>query len=506
MRDYIKILLVFALPVFANSKYVGNYYNNVIEEDSCNLSQELLDEIHSYEDTANKIINSLINGKYKGGTYKELAQFVDKFGARVSGTENLENAIDYALNLMTENDLENVHGEDVDIPHWVRNYEYAELLEPRQVKLPVLGLGGSVSTPAEGIEAEAIVVTTFDQLKSENVSKAVKGKIVIFNEEWAGYGASVQYRSRGASEAAKLGAVAALIRSVTPFSMSTLHTGQQEYEDGVNQIPSVSITKEDARMFQRYQDRGETIKIKLSLNYTKYEDSKSRNSVGEIAGSSLPEKVVLISGHIDSWDVGVGAMDDGGGAFISWYALAVLKGLGLRAKRTLRAVLWTAEEPGLIGWQAYNATHFNELGNFTFVMESDEGTFTPLGIEYAAGTKGGCIINEIVKFLAPINATQTKSSSAVGSDISSWTESLIPGGSLLNANDKYFWFHHTQADTMDVLDPDDLDKATAVWAVVSYIIADLSEEFPRERDNFVLDNINKIRTDPLVKLVPKKIN
>ncbi|XP_030764612.1 carboxypeptidase Q-like [Sitophilus oryzae] len=410
MRDYIKILLVFALPVFANSKYVGNYYNNVIEEDSCNLSQELLDEIHSYEDTANKIINSLINGKYKGGTYKELAQFVDKFGARVSGTENLENAIDYALNLMTENDLENVHGEDVDIPHWVRNYEYAELLEPRQVKLPVLGLGGSVSTPAE--------------------------------ERY-------------------------------PFAE---------------------------------KDRGETIKIKLSLNYTKYEDSKSRNSVGEIAGSSLPEKVVLISGHIDSWDVGVGAMDDGGGAFISWYALAVLKGLGLRAKRTLRAVLWTAEEPGLIGWQAYNATHFNELGNFTFVMESDEGTFTPLGIEYAAGTKGGCIINEIVKFLAPINATQTKSSSAVGSDISSWTESLIPGGSLLNANDKYFWFHHTQADTMDVLDPDDLDKATAVWAVVSYIIADLSEEFPRERDNFVLDNINKIRTDPLVKLVPKKIN
>jgi len=300
---------------------------------------------------------------------------------------------------------------------------------------------------------------------------------------------TVAYRSRGATEAAKLGAVATLVRSITPFSMSTLHTGWQDYEKGVTQIPTASITKEDARLLQRYQDRGEKITIKLKLNYTRFNDTPSRNSVGEIQGSSNAQKVVLVSGHLDSWDVGVGAMDDGGGAFISWYALAVLKGLGLRAKRTLRAVLWTAEEEGYIGFSAYSAAHQNELKNFTFVMESDEGTFAPLGIEYAAGAKGGCIIQEIVKLLAPINATQTSASrGGVGSDISSWTESQIPGGSLLNANDKYFWYHHTPADTMDVLDPDNLDKAAAVWAVVSYIIADLNDDFPRDRNSTAYKN------------------
>ncbi|XP_066251112.1 carboxypeptidase Q-like isoform X2 [Euwallacea similis] len=478
----ITLHLLTANCIFLN----GNIKNNEVHNE-CNLPAKLVSEIRSYEDTANTIINSLINGKYKGRTYKELAKFVDKFGARVSGTENLENAIDYALHTMEQYDLENVHGEEVKVPHWVRNYEAAELLEPRKANVPVLGLGNSVSTPEGGIEAEVIVVDTFDQLKSENVSKNVKGKIVVFNENWISYGESVKYRSHGASEASKLGAVAALVRSVTPFSMSTLHTGWQEYDDDVEKIPTASITKEDARSFQRYQDRGDKIVLRLNLNYTRYEDSQSRNSVGEIKGSTHPNKVVLVSGHIDSWDVGVGAMDDGGGAFISWYALAVLKGLGLRAKRTLRAVLWTAEEPGLVGWSAYNASHFHELENFTFVMESDEGTFTPLGIEYAAGTEGGCIIQEIVNLLAPINATQTKASSSVGSDISFWTKSLIPGASLLNANSRYFWFHHTAADTMDVLNPDNMDKAAAVWAVVSYVIADLNDEFPRSRDSITKD-------------------
>ncbi|KAF7278802.1 hypothetical protein GWI33_007953 [Rhynchophorus ferrugineus] len=505
MGKLTKFIAILALPLLVNCKYIGSYKKDSVKYDTCDLSQSLLNEIHSYEETANTIINTIVNGKYKGGTYKELAKFVDKFGARLSGTQNLENSIDYMLELMRANNLDNVHGEEVYIPHWIRNEEHAELLEPRSAKLPVLGLGSSVSTPAEGIEAEAIVVTSFDQLKLENVSQAVKGKIVVYNEEWTGYGGTVQYRSRGASEASKLGAVASLVKSVTPFSMSTLHTGEQDYEDGVVPIPTASITKEDANMLQRMQDRGDTIKLKLVLNYTQYPDSKSRNSVGEIIGSSLPEKVVLVSGHIDSWDVGVGAMDDGGGAFISWYSLAILKALGLRAKRTLRAVLWTAEEPGLVGWAGYNATHFHELDNFTFVMESDEGTFTPLGIEYAAGVKGGCIIKEILKFLAPINASQAQySTGGVGSDISAWTQSLIPGGSLLNANEKYFWFHHSPADTMDVLDPDDLDKATAVWAVVSYIIADLSEEFPRERDQINIEALNKLQTDPQVKLVHNK--
>ncbi|KAJ8932973.1 hypothetical protein NQ314_014304 [Rhamnusium bicolor] len=457
-------------------------------DDACNLSSELIAEIQSYGPTVEKIINSITNGKFKGGTYKELSDFVDKFGSRLAGTQNLEDSIDYMLNLLQKYELDNVHGEDVQVPHWLRGTETGEMLEPRPAEVGVLALGNSVGTPDEGIQAEVLVVRSFDELDQRNFSEAANGKIVVFNFDYVSYGVSVSYRSQGARRAARHGAVAALIRSVTPFSMYTLHTGSQSYEANTPRIPALSITVEDARMFQRYQVK--KIVVKLNIQTQTLERTISRNTVAEITGSQDPEKVVLVSGHLDSWDVGVGAMDDGGGAFISWYALAVLKSLGLTAKRTLRAVLWTAEEEGLIGVQEYNRAHANELNNITFVMESDEGTFTPLGLEYSTGTRGGCILQEIVKLLAPINATQTVSSpGGVGSDISIWNR-IIPGGSLLNANDKYFWFHHTDADTMDVMDPDALDKSTALWASVAYIIADLSEEFPRDFDTVAtsLDN------------------
>uniref|UniRef100_V5I8M9 Carboxypeptidase Q n=1 Tax=Anoplophora glabripennis TaxID=217634 RepID=V5I8M9_ANOGL len=450
-------------------------------DDACDLSAELIAEIAAYQTTANTIINSLTNGKFKGGTYKELTDFVDKFGPRLSGTQNLEDSIDYMLDLLNQYELENVHGEELQVPHWERGNESAQMVSPREAEIAVLALGNSVGTPEEGIEAEVLVVRSFDELDQANFSEAANGKIVVFNNDFVSYGVSVQYRSQGARRAAIHGAVAALVRSVAPFSLYTLHTGTQSYGTGT-QIPSLSITIEDAKMFQRYQDRGEKIVLRLKSEAQTFNDSTSRNTVAEVEGSDEPEKVVLVSGHLDSWDVGVGAMDDGGGAFISWYALAVLKSLGIRAKRTLRAVLWTSEELGLVGAYAYDRDHADELDNITFVMESDEGTFTPLGLEYNAGTRGGCIIQEIMKLLAPINATQTEySSSGVGSDISIWAN-IIPGGSLLNANDRYFWYHHTEADTMDVMDPDNLDKATALFAVVSYVIADLSEEFPRDFD------------------------
>ncbi|VEN50887.1 unnamed protein product [Callosobruchus maculatus] len=233
-------------------------------------------------------------------------------------------------------------------------------------------------------------------------------------------------------------------------------------------------------MLQRYQDRGEKIIMQVNIQTKEYPNTVSRNVVAEVKGKEKPEKTVLVSGHIDSWDVGVGALDDGGGAFISWNALSVLRKLNLEAKRTVRAVLWTGEELGLIGVHAYNKAHKHELDNFTFVMESDEGTFTPLGLEYNTGTKGGCILKEIVQLFSSINATQVKyNGNGVGSDITIWS-GKIPTASLLNANQNYFWYHHSKADTMDVLDSDTLDRCTALWTSVAYIIADLSEEFPRD--------------------------
>ncbi|XP_074033403.1 carboxypeptidase Q [Leptinotarsa decemlineata] len=474
------LLVVFFVLTIASSDVLDNEVNG------CNLPTELKAEIASYGPTVNRIIDALTNGKFKGGVYNDLANFVDKFGARLSGTKNLENSIDYMLDLMKNRSLENVHGEHAMIPHWQRGDESGELLEPRKAKIGVLSLGSSVGTPSGSIQAEVLVVRSFEELEQANFSQAAKGKIVVFNFQFESYGKSVAYRGQGATQAAKHGAVAALIKSVTPYSQYTLHTGEQQYGNNVTKIPAVSITVEDARMLQRYQDRGQKIVIKLKTHTHSHPDSPSRNVVGEIVGSAKPEKIVLVSGHIDSWDVGVGAMDDGGGAFISWYALNVLKSLGLRARRTIRSVLWTAEEPGLIGAQAYNKAHASELKDHIFVMESDEGTFTPLGIEYNAGPKGGCIIQEILKLLSSINTTQSSYADAVGSDITIWA-GQIPGGSLLNDNDKYFYYHHSAADTMDVLDPDSLDKATALWASVAFIIADLKDEFPRD---FKKDTLN----------------
>lgn len=256
-------------------------------------------------------------------------------------------------------------------------------------------MGNSVGTPPGGILAEAIVVKSFDDLNAK--SEQAKGKIVVFNQDWKGYGQTVQYRGAGATAAAKVGAVASLIRSITDFSLNTPHTGMQTYGSNVTKIPTACITLEDANLLQRLQDDGETIKIFLQMGAQTLPDVTSRNTVFELQGTKYPEKVVVVSGHLDSWDVGEGAMDDGGGAFISWSALALLKSLCLKPKRTLRGILWTGEEFGYVGASGYKKAHANESDNFTLFMESDIGTFEPLGIEYTANTEGGCILQEIVK-------------------------------------------------------------------------------------------------------------
>lgn len=454
-----------------DSKYLVN--------EECKLPNKLKKEISSYAPIVNKIINASTVGQFKGKTWNYLANFVDKFGNRIAGSRNLENAIDYMLNMSKENNLENVHGENVTVPHWIRGKEHAYLLRPRAKPLPMLGLGGSIATPRRGIIAHVLVVKSFDELKQK--SQEAAGKIVVFNEEYVSYGETVKYRSYAAVEAAKLGAVATLVRSVTPFSIASPHTGWQDYSSNVTKIPTACITIEDAEMLNRMYNRGEKLLIYLYMEAHTLPDTVSRNTVAEIKGSTYPEKVVLVSGHLDSWDVGEGAMDDGGGAFISWCSLVLLKSLGLRPKRTVRAVLWTAEEEGLIGAIQYATTHANETKNFNLVMESDEGTFTPKGLEFSGPNKSACIIQHILSLTATINTTNLKQSQNVGSDITVWTHNnSVPGASLLNDNGRYFWFHHSNGDTMAVEDPTALDKATALWAAVAYVVADLKNDLPKK--------------------------
>ncbi|KAJ2950645.1 hypothetical protein O0L34_g8901 [Tuta absoluta] len=407
--------------------------------------------------------------------YQNYTDFIDKFGARISGSENLEEAIDYMIQLSTINGMKNVFTEEVEVPHWIRGDERAEMLQPQSKTIGILGLGRSVPTPPEGITAEVVVVKSFEELDSLP-NKIVTGKIIVFNPTFISYGETVKYRTQGAFRAAQKGAVASLIRSITPFSLYTLHTGSQNYSPNVTAIPTASITVEDANLMERMYRRKQEIIIHIEMSST-LEMSKSRNTFIDLKGKIQPNELVLVSGHIDSWDVGQGAIDDGGGMFISWFVPVVLKRLGLRPRRTIRAALWTAEELGLIGSASYLRKHADELDNIHFILESDEGTFAPLGLDVAGSQKTKCIIAEILKLFAPID--KMSESQYPGSDMSQFIKKGVQGASLLNQNERYFYYHHTNADTLDAQNMTAVVQCAAFWTAVSYVIADISEDFSK---------------------------
>ncbi|XP_053288254.1 carboxypeptidase Q isoform X1 [Pleuronectes platessa] len=432
-------------------------------------------EVAGYADVAKKIIELAVYGAARNRSYGRLADFTDTIGNRISGSHNLEMAIKYMANAMTQDGLD-VHLEPVKIPHWVRGEESAEMTLPRAKSLAILGLGSSVGTPPEGIEAEVLVVECFEELK-RRASEAV-GKIVVFNQPFVSYGETGKYRFVGASEASKVGAVACLIRSITPFSINSPHTGWQDYQDGVKHIPAACITVEDAELMWRFAQREQKIVVRLKMGAKTLPDADSFNTVAEIKGWQYPEQVVLLSGHLDSWDVGQGAMDDGGGAMISWEALSLIKDLGLRPRRTLRTVLWTAEEPGGVGAQQYFDLHKANLSNFDLVMESDLGTFTPLALKFTGSDAARKVMEEVVKLLAPINTTKLETEGE-GTDISSWIKAGVPGASLHVEDSRYFWFHHSEGDTMTVQDPKEMSLCSALWATVAYVVADLQDMLPK---------------------------
>ncbi|XP_025163526.1 carboxypeptidase Q [Harpegnathos saltator] len=450
-------------------------------EDTCHLPRALIEEIDSYAPIVQRIINETMRGSFKGTTWRDLAEFVDKFGPRFTGTQVLEDSIDYVLNKSISLSLENVHGEVVTVPRWIRGSESATLLQPRRKDLAILGLGYSVGTPKEGITANVIVVESFSELKSR--AKEVLGKIVVYNQKFISYEEAVEYRFSGATKAAELGAVAALIRSLTSYSLYTPHTGMMSYGENVTKIPAACITVEDATMLKRMADRGENIMINLKMQAQTYPDTHSRNVIADITGSGAAEKTVVVSGHIDSWDVGQGALDDGGGIFISWKALQLLKRLNLRARRTVRMIMWTAEELGYIGARQYIEKHAAENGNLQFVMESDLGTFAPVGLEFTGDKMTQCILERIMQLLAPLDDLKLKSP-CTQPDIQFWVNAGVPGGGLWTKNEKYFYYHHTNADTMLIEDPVALDKNTAIFAAVSFVLADISVDLPRHNNTY----------------------
>ena len=406
--------------------------------------------------------------------WERLTEMVDAFGPRLSGSVNLELALDWMLETMEADGLDAVRGEPVMVPHWVRGEESARLVMPRERDLPMLGLGGSVGTPPGGIRAEVLVVSDFAELEAR--ADEARGRIVLFDAPFVSYGLTVQYRTRGAVAAAEAGAVASLIRSVTPHSQQTPHTGVMDYAEGVERIPHAAITVEDAELLHRLQDRGERIEVELRMEAKTLPDAPSRNVMGQVTGWEHPDEVVVLGGHSDSWDVGQGAMDDGGGVLAAWEAVRLMKALGLRPRRTVRAVAWTNEENGLRGGEAYAEDHAEET--HVLAIESDGGVFSPEGFGFMGSDAAYAIVREIGALLDGIGAGEITRGGG-GADIGPLMRQGVPGMGLQVDSTRYFWFHHTDADTIDKLDPDEFARCVAAMAVMAYLVADLAEPLPR---------------------------
>jgi carboxypeptidase Q len=409
--------------------------------------------------------------------WNRLAELTDTFGARFSGSDNLARAIVWATETMKKDGLENVRTESVMVPRWVRGNESLELMAPPQQALPMLGLGGSVGTPAGGIEADVIVVKTFDELNQR--AGEVKDKIVLFNAVYTSYGQTNAYRTGGASAAARHGAVASLVRSIGPTGLRTPHTGNQTYAEGVPRIPTAAITAEDAERLQRLADRGERIRVRLRMEARTEADVESFNVVGEIRGSELPDEIVLVGGHFDSWDVGTGASDDGVGCIVTWEAARLMTKLGIRPRRTVRVVLFTNEENGIRGGNAYRDLYLQQAEQHVLAIESDSGVFAPARIGFTGSEAATRMMRDIGTLLAPLGLDNMGPGGG-GADIGPIAAAgKVPMLAYQGDAARYFTIHHTPADTIDRIAPEEVSKAAAALAAITYVVADARERLPR---------------------------
>gem|GEM_PF-56614 len=431
-------------------------------------------KIEEYRERAARIIGAALTSDT---AYRRLAWLTDRIGNRLGGSESLERAIAWAASEMKRDGLDNVHTEKVMVPHWVRGEESLELVSPVRKSLTMLGLGNSVGTPAEGLTAEAVVVRNFDEL--EALGERVRGKIVVYNAPFTTYGATVVYRGSGPSRAAKYGAVAAIVRSVTPASLQSPHTGSLRYDADhpeIPKIPAAAVTIEGAELLQRMQERGEHPRLHLKMGAHFLPDAESANVIAEIKGREKPEEVVVIGGHIDSWDVGQGAHDDGSGCLITWETVRLLKALGLRPRRTIRVVLFTNEENGARGGAGYAAAHKSELKDHILAIESDSGVFRPtgFGLSEKATPQARADFMEIAKLLAGIRADRIDPDGE-GTDIGPIVREGVTGASFNVDAPRYFEIHHTDADTFDKINPQDLAACVATMAVMAYVVADMPD-------------------------------
>lgn len=430
-----------------------------------------------YHDAAARLIGAAMLDE---GGWRKMQYWCDQIGPRLAGSPGLQRAIEWSAAEMRREGLSNVSTPPVQVPHWVRGNESASLVEPLDAPIAMLGLGGSVSTPPEGITAETVCVKSFDELEQLGAGK-VRGKIVVYNAAWQGYGRTVAYRSQGASRAARLGAVAALVRSITPVSLRSPHTGMMTYSADAPRIPTAAISVEDALRFQRLQDAGVRTMARLKMEARTLPDAPSANVVAEIPGREKPEEIVVMGGHSDSWDVGQGAQDDASGCMACWQAVQLVHDLKLRPRRTLRVCLWVNEENGLRGGRAYREWVGDAVKNHVAAIEMDGGAERPVGFGLSINgsneeqmVRAMARMNQIGLLLSGIGAGDMTRGGG-GADISPIMRDGVPGIGHRTVGQRYFEWHHTHADTLDKIDPQEFRLSIAALAVLGYVLADMPD-------------------------------
>jgi hypothetical protein len=423
----------------------------------------------------------------------ELRHLTDNIGPRLSGSPQAQQAVDYVAGEMRALGAE-VTLEKATVPHWVRGVEKGEIVSwPGQTpgttqKVVLTALGGSVATPPEGLLAGVVVVDNWQQLHALTPD-AVKGKILLFNHKFDkelaaqgdglnAYVGGVVYRGAGPIAAVAAGAVAVLVRSVGGADFRLPHTGMTEYAPDEPKIPAAAVTAEDADLLKDLTSQG-PVKLHFTLTPQTLPDASSYNVIADWKGTEHPEQVVVVSGHLDSWDLGTGAIDDGAGVVVSMQTLHLLKELGIHPRRTVRFVAWMSEEEGSEGAAAYMADHNSAIANHIGAIESDLGADHPAGIYYAGKGELGQWLRPVAQVLDAIGAETLVSAPEAGEDIAGLTAKGVPSFAPVQDSRFYFNYHHTAADTFDKIDPKHLNENAAVMAVLAYALADSPEPAPR---------------------------
>jgi Zn-dependent M28 family amino/carboxypeptidase len=422
--------------------------------------------------------------------YRQLTHLTENIGPRATGSPQAQAAAEYVAAELRQLGLE-VRLQPVTVPHWVRGAETAALVEyPGMVpgttqKIVLTALGGSSSTPADGLTADVVTVNTFDELTALGHDK-VAGKIVLFNElfdkqkaaagfAFASYGEAVRYRAAGPKAAADLGAVAALVRSVGNADYRLPHTGFSLPAG----IPAGAVTAEDADLIVYLAAQGK-VRMHLTLTPQKLPDETSYNVIADLKGSEHPEQIVVVSGHLDSWDLGTGAIDDGAGVVIAMETAEILQRFHLRPARTLRVIAWMDEETGGSGSRAYTAEYSADFPHHIAAIESDSGAAHPLGFDIKAIPAAIDALHPVQSVLQSVGATVLQPTTyPPGADITAMAEAGVPAFGLRQDGRTYFNYHHTAADTLDKVVPAELKENAAAMAVMAYALANMKEPLPR---------------------------